>query len=194
MMLTILCSHVCSHHVHRLVATPTNAQQAETSALGVYLTARDRAKRLGGSRAMPHGASATSVAMCMCQCTRDARKYDKTRKLSIKRVVSTILSSLFNSPEQLIDYRFFFRFEGGYLQLIEKLLPTKEMQITQGIDPCRCRRPRRPREAIVMETSCDGHGLSTGRGAEAALPRPTAAPKVQLQTMKSAISWNQKFS
>ena len=118
----MLCSHVCSHHVHRLVATPTNAQQAKTSALGVHLTARDRAKRLGGSRAMPHGASATSVAMCMCQCTRDARKYDKTRKLSIKRVVSTILSSLFNSPEQLIDYRIFFRFEGGYLQLIEELL------------------------------------------------------------------------
>ena len=119
----MLCSHVCSHHVHRLVATPTNAQQAKTSALGVYLTARDRAKRLGGSRAMPHGASATSVAVWMCQCTRDARKYDKTRKLSIKRVVSTILSSLFNSPEQLIDYRIFFRFEGGYLQLIEKPLP-----------------------------------------------------------------------
>ena len=122
MMLTMLCSHVCSHHIHRLVATPTNAQQAKTSALGVYLTARDRAKRLGGSRAMPHGASATSVAVCMCQCTRDARKYEKTRKLSIKRVVSTIPSPLFNSPEQLGASGINFLFGGHMVHLIAQAL------------------------------------------------------------------------
>ena len=38
----MLCSHVCSHHVHRLVATPVYAQQARCSAHGDHRTARDR--------------------------------------------------------------------------------------------------------------------------------------------------------
>ena len=43
------CSHVCSHHVHRLVATPICAQQARCSAHGDHRTARGRYDPPGGT-------------------------------------------------------------------------------------------------------------------------------------------------
>ena len=49
MTLTMPCSHVCSHHVHRLVATLVCAQQARSSAHGDHRTARDRSDPLGAT-------------------------------------------------------------------------------------------------------------------------------------------------
>ena len=46
---TMLYSRVCSHHVHRLVATLVYARQARYSAHGDHRTARDRSDPLGAT-------------------------------------------------------------------------------------------------------------------------------------------------